>query len=107
MRLAISHQDRPFIDLSSKFSTIDNRAAPVPFVLLLKSSTVDWFLRDNGTGCTKRVLGCPMLHAVSRRDEEEGGELDSHEEASPEEIKRREVSWTLTKKPAQKRSRGR
>ena len=37
--------------------------------------------------------------------EEEGGELDSHEEASPEEIKRREVSWTLTKKLAEKRSR--
>ena len=29
--------------------------------------------------------------AESRRDEEEGGELDSHEEASPEEIKSREV----------------
>ena len=29
----------------------------------------------------------------------------SHEEASPEEIKRREVSWTLMKKLAQKRSR--
>ena len=27
----------------------------------------------------------------SRRDEEEGGELDSQEEASPEEFKRREV----------------
>ena len=27
----------------------------------------------------------------SRRDQEEGGELDSHEEASPEEIKNREV----------------
>ena len=27
----------------------------------------------------------------SRRDQEEGGELDSHEEASPEEIKSREV----------------
>ena len=27
----------------------------------------------------------------SRRDQEEGGELDSHEEASPAEIKRREV----------------
>ena len=27
----------------------------------------------------------------SRRDQEEGGELDSQEEASPEEIKRREV----------------
>ena len=26
-----------------------------------------------------------------RRDQEEGGELDSHEEASPEEIKSREV----------------
>ena len=37
----------------------------------------------------------------SRRDQEEGGELDSHEEdsfAGPGEIKRREVSWTLTKK---------
>ena len=27
----------------------------------------------------------------SRRDQEEGGELESHEEASPEEIKSREV----------------
>ena len=26
-----------------------------------------------------------------RRDQEEGGELDSHEEVSPEEIKSREV----------------
>ena len=44
------------------------------------------------------------LRAESRRDQEEGGELDSHEEASPEEIKKsREVSWTLTKKLAQKR----
>ena len=36
-----------------------------------------------------------------------GGELDSQGEASPEEIKRREVSWTidLKKKLAQKRSR--
>ena len=48
--------------------------------------------------------------------EEEGGELDSHEEvrlsfAGPGEIKRREVSWTLTKKldcllRVQARSRG-
>ena len=30
-------------------------------------------------------------------------ELDSHEEASPGEIKRWEVSWTFTRKPAQKR----
>ena len=29
--------------------------------------------------------------AESRRDQEEGGELDSHEEVSPEEIKSREV----------------
>ena len=28
----------------------------------------------------------------SRRDQEEGGELDSHEEASPEETKSREVA---------------
>ena len=41
----------------------------------------------------------------SRRGQEEGGELDSHEEASPEEIKSREVSWTLMKKLSQKRSR--
>ena len=41
----------------------------------------------------------------SRRDEEEGGELDSQEEASPEEIKSRELSRTLRKKLAQKRSR--
>ena len=40
---------------------------------------------------------------AQRRDQEEGSELDSHEEASPEEIKRREVSWTLTKKLAQRR----
>ena len=39
--------------------------------------------------------------AESRRDQEEGGELDSHEKdtfAGPGEIKRREVSWTLTQK---------
>ena len=40
-----------------------------------------------------------------RRDQEEGGELDSHEKASPKEIKRREVSWTITRKLAHKRSR--
>ena len=32
-----------------------------------------------------------MKHRESRRDQEEGGELDSHEEASSEEIKSREV----------------
>ena len=32
-----------------------------------------------------------MLSPESRRDQEEGGELDSQEEASPEEIKSREV----------------
>ena len=31
----------------------------------------------------------------SRRDQEEGGELDSYEEVSPEEIKRREVELGL------------
>ena len=41
-----------------------------------------------------------MCTAESRRDQEEGGELDSHEEVSLEEIKSREVSWTLTKKLA-------
>ena len=30
-------------------------------------------------------------HTESRRDQEEGGELDSHEEVIPEEIKNREV----------------
>ena len=45
------------------------------------------------------------MNAESRQDQEEGGELDSQEEASPEEMKRREVSWTLTKKLAQKRPR--
>ena len=49
-------------------------------------------------------------------DQEEGGELDSYEEvglsfASPGEIKRREVSWILTKKfrlicGSRRRSRG-
>ena len=43
------------------------------------------------------------MNAESRQDQEEGGELDSQEEASSEEMKRREVSWTLTKKLAQKR----
>ena len=43
------------------------------------------------------------LPPESRWDQEEGGELDSHEEVrlsfvGPGEIKRREVSWTLTKK---------
>ena len=33
--------------------------------------------------------------AESRRDQEEGGELDSHEEASPEEIRSREVELGL------------
>ena len=31
------------------------------------------------------------MNAESRQDQEEGGELDSHEEASPEEIESREV----------------
>ena len=31
------------------------------------------------------------VSAESRRDQDKGGELDSHEEASPEEIKSREV----------------
>ena len=47
-----------------------------------------------------------MACTESRRDQEEGGELDSEKEASPEEIKRREVSWTLRKKLPQKRLRG-
>ena len=39
----------------------------------------------------------------SRRDQEEGGELDYHKEvrlsfAVPGKIKRREVSWTIIKK---------
>ena len=32
-----------------------------------------------------------QLSSESRRDQEEGGELDFHEEVSPEEIKSREV----------------
>ena len=32
-----------------------------------------------------------IYYTESRRDQEEGGELDSHEEASPEEIKSGEV----------------
>ena len=32
-----------------------------------------------------------MMYTESRRNQEEGGELDCHEEASPEEIKSREV----------------
>ena len=47
------------------------------------------------------------LCAESRRDQEEGGELDSHEEASPEEIKSKEVvlgyreSWTSLRNAGQ------
>ena len=37
----------------------------------------------------------PQYDAESRRDQEEGGELDSHEEASPQEIKSREVELGL------------
>ena len=32
-----------------------------------------------------------LVSAESRRDQNKGDELDSHEEASPEEIKNREV----------------
>ena len=35
------------------------------------------------------------ISSESRRDQEEGGELDSHEEVSPEEIKSREVERGL------------
>ena len=35
---------------------------------------------------------------LARRDQEEGGEPDSQEEASPEEIRRREVSRTPRKR---------
>ena len=37
------------------------------------------------------VKTCALGPAESRRDQEEGGKLDSQEEASPEEIKIREV----------------
>ena len=40
---------------------------------------------------TVKLLTFIPLSAESRRDQEEGGELDSHEEASPEETKSREV----------------
>ena len=91
MRLAISHQDRPFIDLPSKFSAIDNGAAcgtPVPFVLLLKSSTVHSFLRITGLAVQNVSWAVPCCTQC------------------PGEMKRREVSWTLKKKLAQKGSRG-
>ena len=50
-----------------------------------------------------RLLGGRLLVPESRRDQEEGGEQDCHEEvrlsfAGPGEIKRREVSRTVTKK---------
>ena len=43
------------------------------------------------------------VRSEARQDQEEVGELDSHEDvrlsfAGPGEIKRREVSWTLAKK---------
>ena len=37
----------------------------------------------------------PQYSAESRRDQEEGGELDCQEEASPQEIKSREVELGL------------
>ena len=59
-----------------------------------------------GYTCIYRKCQLYRRHETkSRREQEQGGELDSQEEASPEEIKSREVSWTLKKKPAQKRSR--
>ena len=61
---------------------------------------------NRGTGRYMKFSRAVARLIESRRDQEEGGELDSYEEASPEEIKRREVSWTLTKKLARKRSRG-
>ena len=41
-------------------------------------------------------IRCPCGHTESRRDQEKGGELDSHEEASPEEIKSREAVLGLS-----------
>ena len=38
-----------------------------------------------------KVRGCEIILTESRRDLELGGELDSQEEASPEETKSREV----------------
>ena len=48
-------------------------------------------------GCCRPQESHNITDDESRRDLKEGGELDSQEEASPEEIKRREVRWTLTK----------
>ena len=49
-------------------------------------SSLRWF-RSVVVRAKKEFLCC----SESRRDQEEGGELDSHEEASPEELKSREV----------------
>ena len=37
------------------------------------------------------IIGAAIATIESRQDQEEGGDLDSQEEASPEEIKSREV----------------
>ena len=57
-------------------------------------------------------VGCVQLIRISesRRDQEEGGELDSHEEvrlsfASPGEIKRREVVLDPQESPEEVKSR--
>ena len=62
-------------------------------------------LNDNVSGITT-LFPHLLKKTESRRDHEEGDELDSQEEASPDETKSREVSWTLRKKLAHKRSRG-
>ena len=58
-----------------------------------------------------RVRNCPtkLRVCIGKREVVTQGDvvrLTRSSKQSPGEIKRREVSWTLTKKPALKRSRG-
>ena len=60
-------------------------------LLCATAVTRGWNGYRNKSQHRKLTLEKKILPSESRRDQKEGGELDSHEEASPEEMKSREV----------------
>ena len=59
-------------------------------------SICDWLFAEGAAQSFKKKSFKPAGEETeSRRDQEEGGELDPHEEVSPEEIKSREVELGL------------
>ena len=60
-------------------------------ILRATAVTRGWNGYRNKSQHRKLTLEKKILPSESRRDQQEGGELDSHEEASPEEMKSREV----------------